>query len=110
MNYLYNAQDVILLCKIFKNRFQMMHDKFYLNPRKCNSVSTLSGCVQRNKSKAIIALPTSNNHVEISEKSFAGGFSCVNSSLAFDSEILMPNNSTGDCISVKFNEDNGFKL
>ena len=49
-----------------------MQEKFGFNPRKCNSASGLSGCVQRNKSKAIIALPTCNNHVEIFEKSLAG--------------------------------------
>ena len=69
----------------------MMQEKFGFNPRKCNSASGLSGCVQRNKSKAIIALPTCNNHVEIFEKSLAGGFSCVNARLAFDTKILMSN-------------------
>ena len=28
MNDLYNAQDVILLCEIFKNKFQIIHKKF----------------------------------------------------------------------------------
>ena len=58
MNDLYNMQDVILLCEIIENRFEKMHKKFRSNPRKCNSASTLSGCVQRNQSKVIIALPT----------------------------------------------------
>ena len=46
MNDLYNMQDVILLCEIIENRFEKMHKKFGFNPRKCNSASTLSGCVQ----------------------------------------------------------------
>ena len=58
MNDLYNMQDVILLCEIMENRFQKMQDKFGFNPRKCNSASTFSGCVQRNQSKVIISLPT----------------------------------------------------
>ena len=28
MNYLYNAQDAILLCEIAENRFQFMHDEY----------------------------------------------------------------------------------
>ena len=47
MNELYNARDVILLCEIGKNRFQFMHDWYGFNPRKCNSASTLSGCIER---------------------------------------------------------------
>ena len=50
MNDLYNMQDVILLCEIIENRFEKMHKKFGFNPRKCNSASTLSGCVQRKQS------------------------------------------------------------
>ena len=37
MNNLYNAQDVILLFEIGKNRFQFMRDSYGFNPRKCNS-------------------------------------------------------------------------
>ena len=39
LNDLYNAQDVIPLCKIFENRFQLMCDEFMFNPQKCNSAS-----------------------------------------------------------------------
>ena len=38
---------MLLLCEIIKNRFQLMQEKFGFNPRKCNSASMLSGCVQR---------------------------------------------------------------
>ena len=68
MNDWYNAQDVILLCEIIENRFQLMQQENGYNPRKCNSVSTLSGCIEREMYKAIIALPTSNEVVDISEK------------------------------------------
>ena len=74
MNDLYNMQDVILLCEIIENRFEKMNKKFGFNPRKCNSASTLSGCVQRNQSKVIIALPTNYSHAEIFEKTLIGGF------------------------------------
>lgn len=42
MNHLYNNQDVILLCEILENRFQLIYDKYGFNRRKCNSASTLS--------------------------------------------------------------------
>ena len=58
LNNLYNAQDVILLLKIIENRFQTMQDKTKFNPRKCNSASKLSSCIQREQSKVILALPT----------------------------------------------------
>ena len=42
-------------------------------------------------SKVIIALPTSNESVEIFEQTITGGFSSVNTQLAFNTEILLPN-------------------
>ena len=64
-----------ILCVIFENRFQTMQEKFGFNASKCNSASGLSGCVQRHKSKVIIALPTCDNHVEIFEKVLQEGLS-----------------------------------
>ena len=90
MNDLYNMQDVILLCEIIENRFEKMHKKFGFNPRKCNSASTLSGCVQRNQSKVIVVLPTNYSHAEIFEKTLIGSFTCVNNRLGFDTEVLLP--------------------
>ena len=102
MNDLYNTQDVILLCEIIENRCQLMHDKYGFNPRKCNSASSLSGSIERDLSKVIIALPTSNETVDIFEQTLTGGFSCVNTRLAFDTEILLPNsNEKGDDVSAK---------
>ena len=75
MNDLYNAQDVILLCEIAENRFQFMHDQYNFNPRKCNSASTLSGCIEREMSRVIIVLPTSNEAVDIFEQTVTRGFS-----------------------------------
>ena len=54
LNDLYNMQDTILLCEIIENRFQQMQEKFGFNPRKINSASTLSGCMQRDLSKVIM--------------------------------------------------------
>ena len=53
-----NAQDVILLTEIIESRFQAMQDAYGFNPRKCNSDSCRSGCIEREMSKIILALPT----------------------------------------------------
>ena len=58
MNDLYNAQDVILLCGIIENRFQVMHHAYGFNPRKCNSASSMSSCIERKMSWVILSLPT----------------------------------------------------
>ena len=96
LNDLYNAQDVILLSELVENRFQFMQDKYGFNPRKCNSASTLSRCIEREMSKVIISFPTNVEHHEIFEKTITGGFSCVNTRLAFDSSIYLPRKSNGE--------------
>ena len=90
LNDLYNAQDVILLSELIENRFQFMQDNYGFNPRKCNSASSLSGCIEREMSKVIISFPTNVENLEIFEKTITGGFSCVNTRLAFDTSILLP--------------------
>ena len=94
MNDLYNVQDVILLTEIIENRFQEMFKKYHYNPRKCNSASTLSGCIQRDLFKVFLTLPTCNEHVEVFEKTLTGGVSSVNTRMGFDTEILLPNLKT----------------
>ena len=42
-------------------------------------------------SKIILALPTNYEHSEIFKQTVIGGFSSVNTRLAFDSQILLPN-------------------
>ena len=51
----------------------------------------MSGGIEREMSKIILALPTKYEHVEIFEETTIGGFSCVNTRLAFDTQILLPN-------------------
>ena len=48
--------------------------------------------MHRDKSKCLIALPTDAEHVRAFEKTLNGGFSCVNTKLAFDTQILLGNN------------------
>ena len=112
MNDLYNTQDVILLCEIIENRFQLMHDRYSFNPRKCNSASSLSGSIERDLSKVIIALPTTNEIVDVFEQTLTGGFSCVNTRLAFDTEILLSNSpeKTEDVLNKDHNYKACFRL
>ena len=90
-NDLCNTQDVILLCEIIENRFQLKHDRYGFNPRKCNSASSLSGSIERDLAKVLVALPTTTKIIDIFEQTLTGGFSCVNIRLAFDTEILLRN-------------------
>ena len=105
MNNLCNIQDVILLCEIIENRFQLMHDRYDFNPRKCNSASFLSGSIERDLSKVIIALPTTYKIVDVFEQTLTGGFSCDNTCLAFDTKILLPNSNekTEDDLNKDYN-------
>ena len=73
LNDLYNVQDVILLMVIIENRSQEMQKETGYNPRKIILASKLSGCIQREQSKCILALPTNNFHVESFEKTLSGG-------------------------------------
>ena len=82
---------MILLCEILESRFQAMQKTYGFSPIKCNSASTMSGCIEREMSKVIITLPTKIKHVEIFEQTVIGGFSCVNNRLAFDTQLLLPN-------------------
>ena len=91
MNDLYNAQDVILLREIIENGFQAMQDTYGFNPRRCNSASSLTGCIEREMPKIILVLPTKYDHAEIFKQTITGVFSSVNTRLAFDSQILLPN-------------------
>ena len=89
LNEIYNFQDTIILCKVFEERSQHLQKFFKYNPHKCNSASSFSRCVHRDKSKCAIALPTKAEHVRVFEKTLIGGYSCLNTRLAFDTEILL---------------------
>ena len=55
-----------------ENRFQEMQNECGCNPRKINSASKLSGCMQREQSKVIVALPTDNKQMKTFEKTLSG--------------------------------------
>ena len=89
LNNFYNAQDVILLCEIIEYCFQAMQDTYGFNPRRINSASSMS--IEKEMSKIILALSTKYDHVDIFQRTVTGDFSSVNTRLAFDSLILLPN-------------------
>ena len=62
-----------------------MTKKFLYNLLKCTSASSLSSCIHRYLSQAEI--------VDLFKQTLIGGFSCVNTSLSFNSKILLPKNS-----------------
>ena len=82
--------------------------KYGFNLRRCNSASSLSGLIERNKLKVIIALPTDPNIIQLFEKTLISGFCCINTRLAFDTEILLPHLSAKDL--TKLTTDQSFKL
>lgn len=51
LNKIYNFQDTIILAEMFEQRSDFLQKIFKYNPRKCNSASSFSGCVHRNKTK-----------------------------------------------------------
>lgn len=59
MNDFYEIQNVIILWKIIENRFEIIYNAYGFNPRKYTSAGSLSGCIERNLSKVVIALSTS---------------------------------------------------
>ena len=89
LNRLYNFQDTLILCDIFEQRSELLKHIFKYNPRKCNSATSFSGCFHRNKSKCCIALPNDAEFVRVFKTTLIGGFSCVNTRLAFDTDILV---------------------
>ena len=82
-----------------------MDDRYGFNPRKCDSASSLCGSIERDLSKVIIALPTTNEIVDVLQQILTGGFSCVNTRLAFDTEILLSNSTekTEDDLNKDYN-------
>ena len=89
LNKIYNFQDTIMLFEIFEQRSEHLQKLFKYNPCKCDSTSSFSGCVHRDKSKCLIALSTDAGHVRVFENTLIGGFSCVKTRLAFDIQILL---------------------
>ena len=102
-----NAQDVILLFEIIQSTFQTMFKKSVYNSKKYNLASKLSGCIQREQPKTILALPTNNSIMETFEKTLGGDFSSISTWLSSNTELLMSNLTDAGC--KKMNIDEIFK-
>ena len=89
---MYNFQDNVILVEIFERRSTELQKIFRCNPRKCNSANSFSGCVHRDRSKCLITLQTGAEDVLLFKRTLIGGFSCVNTCLTFDFQILLPKN------------------
>ena len=87
-----------------------MQDTYGFNPRKCNSASPMSRCIEREMSRIILALPAKYEHVEIFEETVTGGYSCVNTRLAFDTLILLPNLNNPMLYNSMMNKNLGYKF
>ena len=95
LNRIYNFQDTAILCEIFEQRATLLHKLFKLNARKCNSASSFSGCVQIFKSKCCIVLPTDVEIIRVFKKTLIGGYSCVNTRMAFDTKVFLKDTKNG---------------
>ena len=68
LQYFVKFSRYTVICEMFESKAILLNEKFKCDPRKCNFASSFSGCVQRNKSKMIIALPTKAETVLLFEK------------------------------------------
>ena len=68
LQYFVKFSRYTVICEMLESKAIFLNEKFKCDPRKCNFASSFSGCVQRNKSKMIIALPTKAETVSIFEK------------------------------------------
>ena len=94
LNKMYNFQDTLILCEIFEQRASRLQQLFKYDARKCNSASGFSGCVHGLKSKCSIVLPTNAEISRVFKTTLIGGYSCVNTRMAFDSDILVKDPKT----------------
>ena len=108
LNRIYNFQDTIIFCEIFEQRSELLQEIFKYNSRKCNSASSFFGWIHRNKSKCSIALPTDPEFLRIFEKTLIGGSNCVNSRLAFGTDILLKNPSS-EKVLIEIKKEKGEK-
>ena len=108
LNKIYNFQDTIILYEIFEQRSSHLQNLFKFNPRKCNSASSFSGCIHRDKNKCCIALPTEAEHVRVFQKMLIGGFNCLNTRFAFDTEILLNDDKKSNKVLFDLHIDGSF--
>ena len=85
-----NIQVVFILDVILEYRWQKIKDETGFDPRCFTSVSTLSGTIERIKSKVILTYPRNVAVVDFMESVLSGGYSSVHTRLGFDTEMFTP--------------------
>ena len=89
-NDVYKIQNVYILGVILEYRWQKVKEATGFDPRCFTSASTLSGAIEKIKSKVILILPTNVETVRLMESLLSGGYSSVHTRLGFDTEIFTP--------------------
>ena len=89
-NDINNIQVVFILDVILEYRWQKIKDETGFDPRCFTSVSTLSGTIERIKSKVILTYPRNVAVVDFMESVLSGGYSSVHTRLGFDTEMFTP--------------------
>ena len=90
INDIFNAQDVYTLDVITEYRWQKIKEDTGFDPRCFTSASTLSGAIERVKSKIVITYPKDIETVELMEELLSGGYSLVHTRVGFDTEMFTP--------------------
>ena len=85
-----NIQDVFILGVILEYRWQKMKDETGFDPRCSTSASTLSGAIERIKSKVILTYPRNAEVVDLMESLLNGCYSSVHRRLGFYTEMFTP--------------------
>ena len=89
-NNTYNIQDVIILAVILEYKWQKIKEDTGFDLRCFTSVSTLSGAIERIKSKVILTYPRNVEIVDLIESLLSRGYSSVHTRLVFDTEMFTP--------------------
>ena len=91
-NHIYDFQDTIILCEIFEQQSSHLQDIFKYNPTNVIlQVVSVVASIGIKVSVVLLFLLTVNM-LENLKKTLIGGFSCVNTRLASDTEVLINKN------------------
>ena len=89
-NDIYNIQDVFILGVILEYRWQKIKEDTGFDPRSFTFMSTLSGAIDKVKSKVILTYPRNVEIVDFMESLFSGAYPSVHARLGFETEMFTP--------------------
>ena len=89
-NDIYKIQDVYVLGVILEYRWQKIKESTGFNQRRFTFASTLTGAIERAKSKVILTYPRNMEMVDLVKKLLSGVYSSVHTRLGFDTEMFTP--------------------